>query len=89
MKGKLTSTEESLPISFKEKKRHWLKKAVSPIDHKAGAKKASGDLEGVWKYPASEPGCEKCFVFNCTPNGIKLVGILNRMGMELMCKLAS
>eukprot|EP00983_Pelagomonas_calceolata_P043685 1138996-Pelagomonas_calceolata.AAC.2 len=26
-------------------------------------KNANGDLEGHWKHPAPDPGCEKCFRF--------------------------
>eukprot|EP00983_Pelagomonas_calceolata_P063132 1147595-Pelagomonas_calceolata.AAC.15 len=44
-----------------------------PLHHKAGTKRASWDLEGCWKHPATESGCEEYFVFNCVPSGNKFV----------------
>eukprot|EP00983_Pelagomonas_calceolata_P098418 1158345-Pelagomonas_calceolata.AAC.3 len=44
------------PSSIKEKETCWLKKAISPLHHKAGTYRASGDLEVCKKHP--EPGCE-------------------------------
>eukprot|EP00983_Pelagomonas_calceolata_P051068 1142252-Pelagomonas_calceolata.AAC.1 len=55
--------EETLPTSTKEKETHWLKRAISPFHHKAGTKRAIGDLEGHWKHLAPEPGCDKCSCF--------------------------
>eukprot|EP00983_Pelagomonas_calceolata_P061542 1146871-Pelagomonas_calceolata.AAC.1 len=54
---------------MKEKETHWLKRAISPLHHKAGTKRASGDLEGFWKHLALEPGCEEYACFHCTPSG--------------------
>eukprot|EP00983_Pelagomonas_calceolata_P002851 94141-Pelagomonas_calceolata.AAC.1 len=38
--------EETLPTSIKEKETRWLKRAMSPLHHKGGKRRASGGLEG-------------------------------------------
>eukprot|EP00967_Tisochrysis_lutea_P072630 scaffold96917_cov24-Tisochrysis_lutea.AAC.1 len=43
---------------FLHQLRHWLKRAGSPLHHKAGKERASGDQEGCWKHPTPEPSCE-------------------------------
>eukprot|EP00983_Pelagomonas_calceolata_P068086 1149759-Pelagomonas_calceolata.AAC.4 len=53
-KGPLTSklaraspeAEEFVPKSMKEKDTRWLKRALSPLHHRAGKRRASVDLEG-------------------------------------------
>eukprot|EP00983_Pelagomonas_calceolata_P012465 399568-Pelagomonas_calceolata.AAC.3 len=49
--------EKTLPSLIKEKETHWLRRAVSPLHHKATKRRSSlphyndnnGDLEGYWK----------------------------------------
>eukprot|EP00983_Pelagomonas_calceolata_P046270 1140083-Pelagomonas_calceolata.AAC.1 len=42
------------------KETQWLKRAISPLCHKAETEGASGDLQGCCKLPAPEPDCEAC-----------------------------
>eukprot|EP00983_Pelagomonas_calceolata_P056849 1144810-Pelagomonas_calceolata.AAC.1 len=53
--------EETLPASIKEKETHLLKRAMRPLNHKAGTERATGDLEGCWKHRAPEPGSHSQF----------------------------
>eukprot|EP00983_Pelagomonas_calceolata_P097758 1158275-Pelagomonas_calceolata.AAC.4 len=77
------------PTSIKEKETHWLKRAVSPLHHKEEIRRASRDLEGCQRPSAPDRSAKSNLVFNSAPSGIKLVGILYRMCMEVTCKLAN
>eukprot|EP00983_Pelagomonas_calceolata_P057754 1145204-Pelagomonas_calceolata.AAC.4 len=44
-----TYAEKTLPTSIKEKETHWLRRAVSPLQHKAKKKV----LMGVWRVTGS------------------------------------
>eukprot|EP00983_Pelagomonas_calceolata_P039390 1137165-Pelagomonas_calceolata.AAC.1 len=60
----------------------------SPPPQCCKTESANGDLEGYWKHPAPEPGCD-FFVFpiaRLVVTSFKLVGIHNRMGMKCMSK---
>eukprot|EP00983_Pelagomonas_calceolata_P088013 1157096-Pelagomonas_calceolata.AAC.11 len=67
--------ELSLPkkSSIKEKGTHWLRRAVSPLHHKAAKTNANENCKGSWKHPAPKPGCEKI--------GMKLASEFNGMLM--------
>eukprot|EP00983_Pelagomonas_calceolata_P047516 1140688-Pelagomonas_calceolata.AAC.1 len=56
--------EEALPVSNKKKEADWLKRAMSPLHHKALNQEVPMGIWRVqpvsyWKQPAPEPGCEK------------------------------
>eukprot|EP00983_Pelagomonas_calceolata_P127668 1161429-Pelagomonas_calceolata.AAC.7 len=73
----------SLPASIKEKETHWLRRAVSPLHHKAAKQKMP---MGIWRVARSSwlqnLTVRNIFVFNSTPNGNKLVGIHHVMITE-------
>eukprot|EP00983_Pelagomonas_calceolata_P043831 1139057-Pelagomonas_calceolata.AAC.3 len=77
------------------KKRFWLKKLQCLFHHKAGTKRASGDLEGCWKHLTPELGWRstldstRSLVVNCAPSDNMFVGALYTMCKEFACKLAS
>eukprot|EP00983_Pelagomonas_calceolata_P000438 15141-Pelagomonas_calceolata.AAC.1 len=58
----LRVVEETLPTSVKEKETHWLRRAASP-PQSYKEEKAHEDLEGYWKHPPPEPGCEEHYYF--------------------------
>eukprot|EP00983_Pelagomonas_calceolata_P039226 1137083-Pelagomonas_calceolata.AAC.1 len=86
-KRKIAPAEETPPTSLKEKERHWLRRAVSPLNHKATKQKV---LMGIWRVSGSSwpqnLAVGSGIAFNSTPSGNKLVGIHNRMGMEYTSK---
>eukprot|EP00983_Pelagomonas_calceolata_P040275 1137546-Pelagomonas_calceolata.AAC.1 len=57
---RFTGGEKTHPTSIKGKETHWLKRAMSPLHHKAyGKERANKDLDGYREHPAPEPGCEE------------------------------
>eukprot|EP00983_Pelagomonas_calceolata_P057456 1145070-Pelagomonas_calceolata.AAC.4 len=72
---------------MKEKKTHWLRRAVSPLHHKSTKQIM---LMGILKINASTRlqnlAVRSIFVFNSTPNGDKFVDMRNRMGKKFASK---
>eukprot|EP00983_Pelagomonas_calceolata_P103794 1158954-Pelagomonas_calceolata.AAC.5 len=58
-KGKTTWADKTLPTSSKEIEIHWLKRADSPLHHKAGEQRIVVVTWRVSESKASKPGCEK------------------------------
>eukprot|EP00983_Pelagomonas_calceolata_P107678 1159374-Pelagomonas_calceolata.AAC.1 len=84
---------------MKEKETCWLRRAVSPLHHKATKKKV---LMGTWRFTTEctrlqDLAVRSIAVLNSAPNGYELVGIqqkrtadqeiLNRISMKLASKL--
>eukprot|EP00983_Pelagomonas_calceolata_P066574 1149102-Pelagomonas_calceolata.AAC.8 len=79
--------EKTLPTSIKETEKQRLRRAVSPLHHKATEKRV---LIGVWRVLGSvrlqNLFVRSISVLNSTPSGSKPVGIHDRMGMKFASK---
>eukprot|EP00983_Pelagomonas_calceolata_P133772 1161995-Pelagomonas_calceolata.AAC.2 len=60
--------QRKLSLHQARERKHWLKRAVNPLQNKAGTERASGNLEGCLKHPSLEPGSEE-YSFNSAPSG--------------------
>eukprot|EP00983_Pelagomonas_calceolata_P020632 648926-Pelagomonas_calceolata.AAC.1 len=73
-KNERSHGEESLPTSIQEKETHWLKRAESPLHHKAGTEAASGELEG----PHTAAVAQALFLGTCPAS----MALLQTMALE-------
>eukprot|EP00983_Pelagomonas_calceolata_P124406 1161104-Pelagomonas_calceolata.AAC.4 len=67
---------------------HWLKRAASPLNHKAGTRRATGDLEGCGSNRLQDLAAKNFLYFNCEPYENSFVTALHRSCMEITRKLA-